>query len=166
MENKLYRSRSDRWLLGVCGGLAKYFSIDPILVRLLAILLALAGFGVVAYVLFAVFVPLEKSEQKTQEGVIQENAEDIQKTAERIGTEIKNTFAPKDERDSKDQKPEEHPHTMERRRVWVALILIGIGIIVLFSALGVWRFFYGIAWAVILIVIGVVILLASRRKTK
>ena len=33
MEKKLYRSASDRKLCGVCGGLAKYFGIDPTLVR-------------------------------------------------------------------------------------------------------------------------------------
>ena len=33
MEKKLYRSRKDRKICGVCGGLAKYFDIDPTIVR-------------------------------------------------------------------------------------------------------------------------------------
>jgi phage shock protein C len=47
---KLYRSRSDRKLAGVCGGLAEFFSLDPTLVRVLFVVLALAGgSGVVIY---------------------------------------------------------------------------------------------------------------------
>ena len=35
MANKLYRSRTDRKIWGVCGGLAKYFDMDPIIVRVI-----------------------------------------------------------------------------------------------------------------------------------
>jgi phage shock protein C len=38
---KLYRSTSNRQLAGVCGGLAEYFNLDPTIVRLLFVLLAL-----------------------------------------------------------------------------------------------------------------------------
>jgi phage shock protein C len=40
---RLYRSRTDRMIAGVCGGLAKHFGIDPTLVRLAFVILALAG---------------------------------------------------------------------------------------------------------------------------
>ncbi|MGB9857404.1 MAG: PspC domain-containing protein [Dictyoglomaceae bacterium] len=39
MEKKLYRSKKERILLGVCGGIAEYFSVDPTIVRLILILL-------------------------------------------------------------------------------------------------------------------------------
>ena len=42
MEKRLYRSRDDRMIWGVCGGLAQYFNIDPTIVRIIAVLLALA----------------------------------------------------------------------------------------------------------------------------
>jgi phage shock protein C len=46
MEPKrFYRSRNDRVLAGVCGGLAEYFDIDPLLIRLLFVVLALIGGG-------------------------------------------------------------------------------------------------------------------------
>lgn len=46
MEPKrFYRSRTDRVFAGVCGGLAEYFIIDPLLIRLLFVVLALAGGG-------------------------------------------------------------------------------------------------------------------------
>jgi phage shock protein C len=61
MEKKLYRSRDHRWLAGVCGGLARYFGIDPIIVRILALVaLCICFFGtVIAYVIMAIAVPLE-----------------------------------------------------------------------------------------------------------
>lgn len=57
---RLYRSRKERMLGGVCGGLGVYFSIDPTLVRVLFVALALAsGAGLLAYLLLLVIVPIE-----------------------------------------------------------------------------------------------------------
>ena len=55
MEGKrLYRSRKDRMICGVCGGIAKYFNIDPTLVRLAFVLISMgAGSGVLAYIVAA-----------------------------------------------------------------------------------------------------------------
>ncbi len=59
MENKkLYRSRTDRMVAGVAGGLAEYFNIDPTIVRLAFVLLALAGGpGLIIYVIMWIVVP-------------------------------------------------------------------------------------------------------------
>jgi len=60
MKKRLYRSRSDRMIWGVCGGLAEYFNIDPTIVRIIAVLLIFAnGLGILAYLLMAIVVPLE-----------------------------------------------------------------------------------------------------------
>lgn len=61
MERKLYRSRSDRMISGVCAGIAEHFEIDPTLVRMAAVILAIATFGtaVVAYVIMAIVIPEE-----------------------------------------------------------------------------------------------------------
>jgi len=58
---RLYRSKKDRMLCGVCGGIAKYFEIDPTLVRLLWVILTLLSFGagVIAYLIACVIVPEE-----------------------------------------------------------------------------------------------------------
>ncbi len=55
------RSRTDKKLGGVCGGLAKYFSIDSTLLRLLYIILCLASFGagIVLYITLVLLVPYE-----------------------------------------------------------------------------------------------------------
>lgn len=56
---RLYRSRAERKILGVCAGLGAYFSIDPTIVRLLFVVAALASFGftLLLYVLLAIIVP-------------------------------------------------------------------------------------------------------------
>ena len=54
---RLYRSRRNRVIAGVCGGIGEYFNIDPIIVRILAIILP--GFGLFAYIVCAVVVPEE-----------------------------------------------------------------------------------------------------------
>ncbi len=57
---RLYRSRTDRMVGGVAGGLGKYFSIDPTLVRLLFIIGTLAGGpGLLAYIILLIIVPEE-----------------------------------------------------------------------------------------------------------
>ena len=57
---RLYRSRTERMLGGVCGGLGVYFTIDPTLIRVLFVVLALAsGAGLIAYLLLLIIVPIE-----------------------------------------------------------------------------------------------------------
>ncbi len=57
---KLYRSRMDRKIAGVCGGLAEYFGIDPTLVRLLFVLgLIFVGGTLLAYIILAIVIPEE-----------------------------------------------------------------------------------------------------------
>ncbi len=63
MEKRIYRSRNNRMLAGVCAGLANYFNIDPTLVRVLAVI-CLLGFNimaVLAYIILIIVVPLEGS---------------------------------------------------------------------------------------------------------
>ena len=64
-ENKrLYRSREDRILGGVCGGLAEYLDADPSLIRLLWVLIALVwGLGILLYLAAWIIIP-EKPKSK------------------------------------------------------------------------------------------------------
>lgn len=57
---KLYRSRDDKMIAGVCGGLGKNLGIDPTILRLIFVLLALAGTsGIIIYGVMWLVVPLE-----------------------------------------------------------------------------------------------------------
>ena len=59
---KLYRSRIDQVIFGVCGGLGEYFAIDPNIIRLVWILFGLTGTGIVAYILAWIIIPEAPSE--------------------------------------------------------------------------------------------------------
>ncbi len=58
---KLYRSRTERKLFGVCGGLGTYFNLDPTILRLLFIISAIASFGITVflYIIMILVVPEE-----------------------------------------------------------------------------------------------------------
>jgi phage shock protein C len=60
MTKRLFRLKNDKVLFGVCSGIATYFGIDPVIVRLLWVLFAFCGgAGVLAYIVAAIIMPLE-----------------------------------------------------------------------------------------------------------
>ena len=56
-QKRLYRSRENRMICGVCGGIADYFNVDPTLIRLGLVLLACTGSGILAYFIAAIIIP-------------------------------------------------------------------------------------------------------------
>ncbi len=57
---RLYRSRADKMIAGVCAGIARYFDLDPVLVRVLWVLCVLfGGTGLLLYVILWIVMPLE-----------------------------------------------------------------------------------------------------------
>lgn len=78
---RLYRSRNERMIAGVCGGLAEYFKVDPTLWRLLFVLFALLGGpGIIFYLIMWIVVPEEPSASEavvtaSAETVVEEDAE-------------------------------------------------------------------------------------------
>ena len=60
MEPKrLYKSKTNRVICGVCGGIGEYFGIDPPIVRLLCVLLGCTSTGVILYIIAAIIMPEE-----------------------------------------------------------------------------------------------------------
>ncbi len=60
MSKRLYRSRKDRKIAGVCGGLGAYFNVDPVIFRIVWVLLILgAGIGLLGYVICWFVIPME-----------------------------------------------------------------------------------------------------------
>ena len=63
MNKRLQRSRTERMIAGVCGGIAEYFEVDPTLVRLIWVAVSLlAGVGILLYLIMWVVMPLEHPE--------------------------------------------------------------------------------------------------------
>ena len=62
---KLWRSRTERKIAGVCGGLADFFSVDPVWIRLIFLFFFSAGgAALIAYIILWIIVPLEPEEPK------------------------------------------------------------------------------------------------------
>jgi phage shock protein C len=59
-EKRFVKSRSDRMVFGVSAGLARYFGIDPVIIRLIFVLLTLfGGHGILIYLILAIIMPDE-----------------------------------------------------------------------------------------------------------
>ena len=159
METRLYRSRSDRMICGVCGGLAKYFDIDPTIVRIIAVLLVFAnGLGILTYIIMAIVVPQEGSKVATPKEAVEENIEDLKETAGKLGREIRSTL-------TEEKVESEAVDKVRRRRGIVGIILIVLGIFLLAGSFNLfWWFHWGNLWPLILVAVGLLIIFSTRRR--
>jgi phage shock protein PspC (stress-responsive transcriptional regulator) len=87
MENRLYRSQTDRMLGGVCGGLAKYLNIDVTLVRLFFVVFTLlGGIGPLVYIILWIVVDSESTANTGQSQHL--NGEELRERAETMRDEF------------------------------------------------------------------------------
>lgn len=146
MQNRLYRSRADSMLGGVCGGLGQYLRIDSNLVRLFFVLFGLgSGFDILLYLLMWIIVPLEGQEPKPLNEQMQTGAEEIAQRARSAGEAIR-----------------EGKFTADRRAaLFVGLALVVVGAVFLLRNLNLpwlrWLDF-NILWPILLILGGVVLI--------
>jgi len=156
MAKKLYRSKNDRMLAGVCGGLGEYFDFDPVIIRLIFVVCVLAGgAGVLAYIVLWVVVPEQNGVSHAQN--IKKSLEDddkkteFKKTAKAAADEIKSAA---------------HDFSTKRRgdrSVVGAAILIMLGIILLVGNF-IPLFRFAKLWPLILVVVGLTMLISSIDK--
>ena len=59
MDKRLVKSRKNRVICCVCGGIGEYFNVDPTIIRLLAVLLGCTTTGIIVYLVAAVIMPEE-----------------------------------------------------------------------------------------------------------
>lgn len=152
MYKKLYRSVTDKMVAGVCGGLAEYFAIDPVIVRLIFVLAVIfGGSGILAYIILWIIIP-----QKPY-----------------IITPF-NTDKPKDNFDnsSSENKSDNTAFQMNainnkpqnNRSIYAGAFLILLGGIFLLDNF-VPHFHFGDFWPLILIGLGFAIILNARNNT-
>jgi len=160
MEKRLYRSRNDRMIWGVCGGLARYFDVDPTIVRGIAVLsIFLGSVGIWAYIILAVVVPLEDSKATEPKDTIKENVEEMKETASELGREIRSALTKEENESSEGAK------TRHRRRNAAGIVLIVLGGLFLLGSLNIFRWFnWGNLWPLIIVAIGVLIIFSTRRR--
>ena len=151
MAAKLYRSRTDRMLSGVCGGLGQYLGIDSTLVRLIFVLLTLGqGIGALVYLALWLIVPLEgEPGGVASEETVRVGAGEIAQRAHAVADELR----------------EDLRHPNPRAIVLVGGVLIGMGILLLLQNLDIawlrWLSF-DLLWPALLIVAGVALLVRRR----
>jgi phage shock protein PspC (stress-responsive transcriptional regulator) len=142
MDKKLYRSKKDSMIAGVAGGLAEYFAIDPVLIRLLFVLsVFLQGMGLLAYIILWIVVPQKKEEP----------AAETANTAPESGPEIP-------------RSPDPEAEEKKRKRTSIgAYILIALGAFFLADNL-MPNFDLADYWPVALIAVGIGLLYNATRK--
>lgn len=101
MQKKLYRSKKEKMVAGVAGGLGQYFDVDPVLIRVLFVITVfMSGTGVIAYILLWIITPVEPSlayemtSSASDENPSAENVTDAHFTEEKVkDTSKKRLFA-------------------------------------------------------------------------
>jgi len=154
MDKRLVRSRKDRMIAGVCGGLGDYLEIDPLWIRLFFVLLLFAtGSGLLLYLILWILIPEEGKVYTSPKEVLEEGVQEVAETArqagEAIGTQLRLASA------------REEPS--DRNVLLVGMVLIVLGIIFLLENLGFHWFSFRIWWPVILIAGGLALLLRRIR---
>lgn len=147
MENtnahKLYRSETDKVIAGVCGGLGEFFEVDSTIVRIIFILLAFGGVGVLLYLILMLVVPTRSASAQSAKDTIKDNAE-------KVGKDIKEGA----------EKLSKNAHRYQTEgRMWAGVILLGLGLLWLLENFNIISGFnLGKLWPVILIILGLMIL--------
>ena len=57
----LHRSKRNKVIFGVCGGLAEYFRVDPVLIRIICVIIAFSGAGILLYFVAALIMPEDRN---------------------------------------------------------------------------------------------------------
>ena len=142
---RLYRSRTNRIIFGVCGGLGEYFGIDPIIFRLIFLALTFGGgAGILLYIVMAFLVSNEPSGKADSE--LYSTGADFKERAQGLVSEIKEGGNWKD------------------RRNWIGLIIVIFGLLLLLNQLFPRHFFnWGFFWPVLIIALGILILRGKKR---
>ncbi len=145
MNRRVYRSRKDRVIAGVCGGLAKYFSVDPVLIRLVAVAtVLLGGAGVILYIIAMFVIPEEP--KFSSDPVRSEDPEENKESAI-VDPELRN-----------------------KAIIAIAVFFIAIGVFFLLRQFEPVRWFLTVSWEIlfggILVAIGILVVMKSIRRGK
>ena len=154
MDKRLIRSKSDRMIGGVCGGLGDYFDVDSNIIRLIFVAFTLfGGSGVLVYIVLWIVVPEENKtsyfEDVTSKDNKMEGKEKVKGAADRFASEIKDAVKNDKKRDG---------------RTVLAITLIFLGLIFLLNNFISVSHFIRL-WPLILIIIGLSIMFSTSERS-
>ncbi len=139
-QRKLYRSESEKLIAGVCGGLAEYFGVDPLLVRFIFVVLALNGLGVVLYLVMWVVIPTRSMPEMVSEEIMRHNVNEMRERVRQITRSFRES---------------------SQGSMIIGLALVALGVLFIAREL-LPAIPSGIVWPVVLILIGAFMLLRRR----
>lgn len=142
-QRQLRRSREDRIVSGLCGGLGAFFGVDPVIFRIAFVLLAFAGGGgLVLYLVLTLVVPSEGENDVGTRDTMRRGAEDLADSVKGVTEGLRGEG--------------------DRRTKTAAILLILIGAIFLFQNLD-WLDWLDAGWIWPVLLIGLGVWLLSRR---
>lgn len=151
MYKKLYRSVTDKMIGGVCGGLAEYFAIDPVIVRLIFVLAVIfGGSGILAYIILWIIIPQKPYIITPYNSEKPSDKSDNKSEEKSTGTEFK--------MNSENIRPQNN------KTIFAGAFLIVLGGIFLLDNF-VPRFHLGDFWPLILIALGIAIILNAKNNS-
>jgi phage shock protein C len=157
---KLYRSTTDRVIGGVAAGLAEYFALDPVLVRILFVIFTFAGGGgVLVYIIMWIVIPEKPSGLSQSRNAHFENPPNMENQEK--------PFEENNQGHHNPVKPENHKSRKSERKGSLigGLVLVTLGILFLLDNF-LPNINFGDLWPVILVVIGAGLLINAFAITK
>ncbi|MDD4937885.1 MAG: PspC domain-containing protein [Candidatus Shapirobacteria bacterium] len=139
-KKKIYRSKDDYILAGVCSGLAEYFEVDPTLMRVIFVLLFIGGgAGFLIYLILWLIIPKEggKKVKVNREENIKEFANDLSDKAQTVASEIRSEIK-----------------SSKKRGNFFGLVLIIIGVAILIEKLVPVELNWDYIWPGVLVFLG------------
>lgn len=160
MKSRLERSNTNRVIAGVCGGIAEYLAVDPTLVRVAFVVLAVfGGVGVLAYIVLLILMP-----QPGQPAPFTKPAPSSASTDTTVGMEADSTAFPQATAVAP-VDPAVREAEAERRRTAFGYLLVALGVVFLMSNAGAFRLVeWNYVWPLVLIGIGILFLVQRLRS--
>ena len=150
VAKRLYRSREDKIVAGVCGGMGEYFNIDPVWIRIIFVLLTiLDGLGLLIYIIAWVLMPLNPVQKATKDTFAEQTVDKVVKNFKEHQKHAKSIKSHKEDMHS----TFEHKHHEHSGALLFGTILVIVG--VAFSLKYFLKSFnMMLVWPIILILIG------------
>lgn len=161
---KLYRVKEGQIIAGVATGLARYFNVDTVLVRVVFIALVFAGgSGVLLYIILAIIIPEEpksttshtsSTNHEVNSDTVKEFVNSVGDNAQKIAEDIKERINQNTSTNSQGETEKQNT-----TRNIVAMVIIAVGVLALFNSItGFHLFRWELFWPIVLIFIGGIIL--------
>jgi phage shock protein C len=148
VSGRLERSRTDRVIGGVCGGIAEYLDVDPTFVRVAMVILGFFGIGILVYFVLLILMP--------NPGEPAPFARATDGTTTVTDPAVAPAVAPRRVAD---------PAEVERRRYALGILLVGVGVLFFLGNLGLFRFLeWRNIWPLVFIAAGLYVIAQRARR--